>query len=117
MDELPIGGGKKGGYNLDALDQMEGAFGGGDVMMTENKPKRAPPARFANKSTKPPAEEEKTTTPNADIVMTEEPGDAFTETKPAPVKKPPPKLEEKKTAPPSKPAAKPTAATGGPKAP
>jgi len=72
FDDMPIGGGKKppvdfdagldeekslprGAYNLDALG--DDAFGGGDM---ENKPKKAPPARFANKTAaKPLVEEEK----------------------------------------------------------
>lgn len=55
-EEKPVGG--KGGYNLDNLD--ESAFGGGDAVMTfENKPKKAPPARLANKGKKELPEEKK----------------------------------------------------------
>ena len=50
MDEQPIGGMKKGGYNLDDLGDE--AFGGpppgskGDGFMVETKPKKLPPARL-----------------------------------------------------------------------
>lgn len=44
-DDIPI---PKGAYNLDNLGPD--AFGGDAVMSMDNKPKRAPPARFANKA-------------------------------------------------------------------
>jgi hypothetical protein len=61
-DDVPIGGGKfatleeapvdvplpRGTYNLDALGAD--AFGGDVVMSEPAKPKKAPPARFANKN-------------------------------------------------------------------
>jgi hypothetical protein len=45
IDDVPIGGGKKGGYNLDDLDDAA-AFGG---VNPADKPKKAPPARLAAK--------------------------------------------------------------------
>jgi hypothetical protein len=50
-EHIPI---PKGSYNLDNLGPE--AFGGDAVMIMDNKPKRAPPARFAKKQ--PPAKEE-----------------------------------------------------------
>ena len=44
FDEKPLGGGNKGGYNLDDID-MTDAFGGPSQPVV-NKPIRKPPARF-----------------------------------------------------------------------
>lgn len=54
-DEKPL---PRGAYNLDALG--DDAFGGGAIL-DEQKPKKAPPARFANKAVakKPIVEEVK----------------------------------------------------------
>jgi len=44
LDDVPL---KKGAYNLDNLG--DDAFGGGPMTSNDNKPKKAPPARFAAK--------------------------------------------------------------------
>ena len=44
LDDAPL---KKGAYNLDNLG--DDAFGGGPMTSNDNKPKKAPPARFAAK--------------------------------------------------------------------
>jgi len=51
IDEAPLGGGKSGGYNLDDLDKMAGAFADPNEMVVDMGPKKkkAPPARFAAK--------------------------------------------------------------------
>ena len=45
LDDAPL---KKGAYNLDNLG--DDAFGGGPMISNDNKPKKAPPARFAAKA-------------------------------------------------------------------
>ena len=45
LDDAPL---KKGAYNLDNLG--DDAFGGGPMTSNDNKPKKAPPARFAAKA-------------------------------------------------------------------
>lgn len=116
MEEVPLGGGGRGGYNLDALGDE--AFGGpppgskGNGEIVESKPKRAPPARLAQKK---PVEEEKK---EEDSPMKDEAETVAEVKKPAP--RAPPKLsaakEESKT-PASKPAAKTASTAGGPKGP
>ena len=44
LDDVPL---KKGAYNLDNLG--DDAFEGGPITSNDNKPKKAPPARFAAK--------------------------------------------------------------------
>ena len=45
LDDAPL---KRGAYNLDNLG--DDAFGGGPMTSNDNKPKKAPPARFAAKA-------------------------------------------------------------------
>jgi hypothetical protein len=45
LDDVPL---KKGAYNLDNLG--DDAFGSGPMTSNDNKPKKAPPARFAAKA-------------------------------------------------------------------
>ena len=82
-------GGGGGGYNLDSLDPS--AFGG-DAMTFENKPKRAPPARFANKGKKEEKDDDKGG--DKDVEMKDEETKKPEPKKKSPANAKPPKAEE-----------------------